>query len=183
MLMKNISLHAPLNNTNRNWERALIKKAKSGGSSLEKGAYAFTLYSIPEEMIAHFPNPLELIATDTPEYSLYHLEKTNPIEGSNYNAGGLVVLHNYNDLTLGIEIDKTAVNNAKKASVFAGTSNPGTQIILGGVTFTQGGGIHWNLYDDEDTVPFVYIQDDILNETLYNAIGAFLDYEFPQQYA
>ena len=177
--MKNISLHAPLNNTNRNWERALIKKAKSGGSSLEKGAYAFTLYSVPEEIIAHFPNPPELIATDTPEYSLYHLEKTTPIEGSDYNASGLVVLHNYNDLTLLIEIDKTAADNVKEANIYAGTNNQGTQYILGDITFTQG--THWNL-DDVDTVPYIYILDDIFDETLHNAIGAFLDYEFPQQF-
>lgn len=31
--MKNISLHAPLNNTNRNWERALLKTIKSSAAA------------------------------------------------------------------------------------------------------------------------------------------------------
>lgn len=174
--MKNISLHAPLNDTNRNWERALIKKANSGGSSLEKGAYAFTVYSVPEEMIASFPNPPELITTDTPEYSLYHLEKTTPIGGFSYNAAGLVVLHNYNDLTIGIEINATTVNNVKLASAVAFNNNNSPLPILDRVTFI-GEGTHWHLTDG-DTVPYIYIQNNALNETLYAAIGAFLDYEF-----
>lgn len=176
--MKNISLHAPLNDTNRNWERALIKKANSGGSSLEKGAYAFTLYSVPKEMIAPFPNPPELIVTDTPEYSLYHLEKVTPTEDDDYNATGLVVLHNYNDLTIGIVINATTVNNVKRASAVAFNNNNNPLPILDRVTFI-GEGTHWHLTDG-DTVPHIYIQNDALNETLYAAIGAFLDYEFPQ---
>lgn len=171
--MKNTSLHAPLNNTNRNWERALIKKANSGGSSLEKGAYAFTFYSVPEEAIAQFPNPPELIATDTLEYSLYHLEKTTTIEGIPYTAEGLVVLHNYNDLTLDININSSTVSDIKFASIIGGDG-----LTLLDVEFTKGG-THWNLYDDEITVPFVYIQNDALNDTLYDAISAFLDHEFP----
>ena len=168
--MKNISLHAPLNNTNRNWERALIKKANSGGPSLEKGAYAFTLYSVPEEMIAQFPNPPELIATDTQEYSLYHLD----------SIAGLVVLHNYNDLTLGISIDATGDSYVKLATVFTFNNDErhSVQDLLGNVTFS-GEGSHWHT-GDGGVVPYnIYIQDDALNETLYAAIGAFLDYEFP----
>lgn len=180
--MKNISLHAPLNDTNRNWERALIKKANSGGSSLEKGTYAFTIYSVPEEMIASFPNPPELITTDTPEYSLYHLEKTTPIEGDDYTASGLVVLHNYNDLTLGISIRNTAVSKVKLADVFAGMNNPDAEGVLGDITFGQGGA-DWEGPIDGDVVPQIYIQDYIFNETLYDAIRAFLDYEFPQQFS
>ena len=172
--MKNISLHAPLNNTNRNWERALIKKAKSGGSSLEKGTFAYTLYSIPEEQIAQLPNPPELITVDA-EYSLYYLE----IEGTPNSSSGLVVLHDYNDLTLSIVIRDTAESTVKLATVFTDINDIGTVSVLEGVTFTQGG-YHWRI-DEGDVSPFIFIQDDILNETLYNAIGAFLDHEFPPQ--
>lgn len=179
--MKNISLHAPLNNTNRNWERALIKKANSGGSSLEKGTYAFTLYSMPEEIIAEeFPNPPELIAIDTPEYSLYHLEKRISSESSPTSAYGLVVLHGYNDLTIAIQIKDTSESAVKLAGAFTyDGSIDDIQLILGDVTFI-GEGSHWHT-DDGDIVPYIYIQDDTFNETLYEAIGAFLDYEFPQR--
>lgn len=166
--MKNISLHAPLNNTNRNWERALIKKANSGSSSLEKGAYAFTIYSVPDEMIAQFPNPPELIATDTPEYSLYHLD----------SIAGLVVLHNYNDLTLGISIRNTGDSYVKLGSIFTFDNDGGYVLgLLDDVSFI-GEGSHWHA-GDGDEVPYIYIQNDALNETLYAAISEFLDYEFP----
>lgn len=182
--MKNISLHAPLNNTNRNWERTLIKKANSGGSSLEKGAYAFTVYSIPDEMLAQMPEP-ELIPTDTPEYSVYHVLKVSGTDNDPAQAGGLIVLHNYNNLTLLVTtVENLSSTNKQVVTVNAydGTKpfNPrNVKVILGDWPYTQSSQ-GWGYERNEgDVVPYTYIQDSDFTDTLDIAVRDFLEYEYP----
>ena len=174
--MKNISLHAPLNNTNRNWERALIKKANSGGSSLEKGAYAFTIYSIPEEALAQMPEPT-LISVDTTEYSVYHVAKVAGTDNDPAQASGLIVLHNYNNLTLLVTaVENTSSTNKQVITVHAydGTKpfNPrNLKLIFGGYPYTQGSQ-GWGYERSEG-------QDDDFNDTLDLAVCDFLEHEYP----
>ena len=180
--MKNISLHAPLNNTNRNWERALIKKAKSGGSPLEKGAYAFTLYSVPDEVLAQIPEP-ELMH-DTTEYSVYHVARVSRTDSDPAQASGLIVLHNYNNLTLAVTaVENTSSTNKQVITVHAydGTKpfNPrNIKLVLGDWPYTQGSR-GWGYERSEgDVVPYTYIQDGDFNDTLDLAVCDFLEHEY-----
>ena len=114
--MKNISLHAPLNNTNRNWERALIKKYKASESQREN-SLTTTVFGAAGIYTEEGIVPIETVisnakytkVTESFQCKVYMSIVSKGTNGAVNEAIGVVVLPElYNNLKLGIEISKNS---------------------------------------------------------------------------
>ena len=162
--MKNISLHAPLNNTNRNWERALIKKAKSGGSSTpQKGVYSIELHSFPVDEfiqeVAPEAEPTLISSPEMPNISVYHIKTMNN------QAAGYAVLHEFNDLKVLLEAQVNS-NNTYQSTVSVYSSYGDTIALMIGE------------YDNtlNYTSSYEYVKDTYLQDIIADCEYTFIRY-------
>lgn len=168
---KGLASYAPLNDTNRNWERALLKAVKSGGSSTpKKGVYNIEICSFSiddyiqavEEDTGTEIEP-ELIDTPAlPQISVYHIITNGPL------AAGYAVLHYFNDLKVKIEVADTG--NVFQSSV-SGENEIGELLIRMG---TYDYSLNYNS-------SFEYVKDLDLQCVIEDCEKAFIRYTFPSK--